>query len=130
MKQTVVLLSALLLVLLVLTGFILAGSVQQTRLIAQRDEMLADLRQQRETLTLENTRYERKVDSLIESVNQLTLERDALTSQLNDAVLSSQEANDVVAAQSAQCEELEEALAAANLELQTLREALSPTPVP
>lgn len=130
MKQTVVLLSALLVVLMVLTGFILTGSLKQTDLIAQRDEMLTDLRKQRETLTLENTRYERKVNSLIASVEQLTLERDALTSQLNDAVLSSQEANDAVALQTARQQELEEALAAASMELETLRQALSPTPAP
>ena len=88
----------------------------------------ADLRKQRETLTLENARFERKVDSLTASVQQLTLERDALTSQLNDAVLSSQEANDAVALQSAEREALEVALAAANLELETLREALTPAP--
>lgn len=130
MKQTVILLSSLLLILMVLTGLILTGSMQQTELIAQRDEMLSDLRKQRETLTLENTRYARKVDSLIASVEQLTLERDALTSQLNDAVLSSQEANDAVALQTARQHELEEALAAASMELETLRQALSPTPAP
>lgn len=130
MKQTVILLSSLLLILMVLTGLILTGSMQQTELIAQRDEMLSDLRKQRETLTLENTRYARKVDSLIASVEQLTLERDALTSQLNDAVLSSQEANDAVALQTARQQELEEALAAASMELETLRQALSPTPAP
>jgi len=130
MKQTVILLSSLLVVLMVLTGLILTGSMQQTELIAQRDEMLSDLRKQRETLTLENTRYARKVDSLIASVEQLTLERDALTSQLNDAVLSSQEANDAVALQTARQQELEEALAAASMELETLRQALSPTPAP
>lgn len=130
MKQTVILLSSLLLILMVLTGLILTGSMQQTELIAQRDEMLSDLRKQRETLTLENTRYARKVDSLIASLEQLTLERDALTSQLNDAVLSSQEANDAVALQTARQQELEEALAAASMELETLRQALSPTPAP
>ena len=128
MKQTVVLLTALLLAFMVLTGVILAGSMKQTQLLAQRDEMLADLRKQRETLTLENARFERKVDSLTASVQQLTLERDALTSQLNDAVFSSQEANDAVALQSAEREALEVALAAANLELETLREALTPAP--
>lgn len=114
MKQTVLILTALVLTLMVVTGFILTGSLRQTELMAQRDEMLMDLRQQHSDLTLENLRLTRELD-------QTRTERDALTAQLNDAILASQEANDAVAFQVSQRQSLETALDQANREIERLR---------
>jgi len=121
MKQTVAILTALLLSLMVLTGFILTGSMKQTELIAQRDEMLASLRQEHQSLVQEQLQTAREL-------KQTICERDALSLQLNDAVLASQEANEAVALQLSQQEQLKEALEAAQLEAETLRQKLSSIP--
>lgn len=114
MKQTVLILTALVLSLMVVTGFILTGSLRQTELMAQRDDMLMEVRKQHSDLTLENLRLTRELE-------QTRTERDALSAQLNDAILSSQEANDAVAVQIAEREALENALDQANREIELLR---------
>ena len=114
MKQTVLILTALILSLMVVTGFILTGSLRQTELMAQRDDMLMELRQEHSDLALENLRLTRELE-------QTRTERDAITSQLNDALLASQEANEAVAQQISQREALEAALDQANREIERLR---------
>ncbi len=106
MKQTVAILTALTLCLMAITGYLVYGSTKEMELMARKDQQLADL---------------------YTEVNQVTRERNALNLQLQDAVLSSQEANDAVAMQAQQNEQLQSALEAANMELETLREALANT---
>jgi len=52
MKQTVSILTALTLALLVITGFIVAGNARQTQLIAQKDELLSTLTRKNAELNL------------------------------------------------------------------------------
>ena len=114
MKQTVAILSALILSLLTVTGFILHTSFEQNQLIAK-------LRAEQDALALEALQSKRELQQALE-------QRDALSQKLIDAVLSSQEANDAVAFQQSRAQALEEALAAARLETQTLRQALENAP--
>ena len=117
MKQTIAILTALLFSVMILSFFILTGSIRQTDMLAQRDEMIVSLREDQRTLTQESLRLSRELE-------RVTKERDALSLQLNSAVLASQEANDAVALQIQQREVLEEALAAVTLELEGLRKQI------
>ena len=119
MRQTFFILTALVLSLMLVTGFILTGSLRQTELMAKRDEMLMDLRQEHSDLMLENLRLTRELE-------QTRRERDALSLQLNDAVLASQEANEAVEMQVSERKSLENALEEANRELESLTSAPAP----
>ena len=101
MRQTVAILTALILSLMVVTGFVLTGSLRQSELMMQRDKMMMELRREHSDLTLENLRLTRELETT-------RTERDALTIQLNDAVLASRES-------------LQTALEQANRELERLQ---------
>ena len=119
MKQTVLILTALILSLMLVTGFILTGTLRQTELMAQRDQMLMELRQEHSDLMLENLRLARELDQTLK-------EREALTLQLNDVLLASQEANDALEIQISERNTLQNALDKANRELETFRSAPLP----
>ena len=119
MKQTVLILTALILSLMLVTGLILTGTLRQTELMSQRDQMLMELRQEHSDLMLENLRLTREL-------GQTLKEREALSTQLNDVLLASQETNDALEMQIAERNTLQNALEEANRELEVLRSAPQP----
>ena len=99
MKQTVVILTALMMAMLMVSGFIVVGSTQQSQLLAQREEELRLAQATISELTTEGEKWKREAQRSAKLCAELTEQRDALSIQLGDAVLSSQEANDAVAQQ-------------------------------
>ena len=99
MKQTVTILTALMIALLLVSGFIVMGSMQQSELLIERENQLISQTQQMDEAMMQIEKLEKAAQSGAQQLKQLTEERDALSQQLSDAVLSSQEANDAVAQQ-------------------------------
>lgn len=107
MKQTVTILTALMMVVVLISGFIVMGSMQQSETLMQQEEQLMErdkMLTERNALILqlENEALENRKQQ-----EQLLKEREALSQQLNDAVLSSQESNDAVARQTETLEALQ-----------------------
>lgn len=99
MKQTLAILTALCMALLVLCGFVLCTNLQQNETMTESAALLDKIRTEKETLLLEKQKADNRIETLSASVEKLTAERDALNLQLTDATLSSQEANDAAAYQ-------------------------------
>lgn len=99
MKQTVGILTALMMAMLMVSGFIVAGSTQQSRLLSQREEELRLAQAAISELETEGEKWKREAQRSAKLCAELTEQRDALSVQLGDAILSSQEANDAVAQQ-------------------------------
>lgn len=99
MKQTIVILTALMAALLLITGFVTAENVQQNQLMADQNRVLE--KQLADLAALEKTqeRLLTEAEHSAQTIRNVTEERDALSLQLNDAVLASQEANDAAALQ-------------------------------
>lgn len=108
MKQTVIILTALMMALLMASGFIAAGSAQQSRLLAQREEELRQAQLRLEELKENGEKWEREARRNAKLSAELTQQRDALSIQLSDAVLSSQETNDAIEAQAKEMLQLEQ----------------------
>ena len=135
MKQTVGILSALIVALLVLSAFILSTNLQQGRLLSQSSDALTRMQAEKEELLLAHQTLESKNNKLNASLKTVTAERDALSLQLNDAVLASQEANDAVSLQADQAQELQQRIDLLTQRNQELEAALanvsvSPAPAP
>ena len=96
MKQTVVILTALMMAMLMVSGFIVAGSTQQSQLLAKREEELRLAQTAITELETEGAKWKREAERSAKLCAELTEQRDALSIQLGDAVLSSQEANEAV----------------------------------
>lgn len=99
MKQTVAILTALMLALLLVSGFIVTGSMQQSRALLEKEETVRALQTERDHLKTQNEAQQREMERNTLLLNETIEARDALSQQWNDAVLSSQEANDALAAQ-------------------------------
>lgn len=115
MKQTVCILTALTMALLLVSGFIVAGSAQQTQLIVQKDELLSALTRKNEALTLQL----QKADNIREDLEA------SLTQAKEAAALSGQALAQAEQDRSALVQErtqLETALANANQECARLSE--------
>ena len=145
MKQTLAILTALCMALLVLCGFVLCTNLQQSETLTDSSALLDKIRTEKETLLLEKQKADNRIEMLAASVEKLTAERDALNLQLSDATLSSQEANDAAAYQEQQVLKLQAelnelrqrdaanalALETLTAEAETLRQALAkPQPTP
>lgn len=119
MKQTIAILTALMLALLLVSGFIVVGSTEQSQLLIQREDQLRSLSAALDEETRRAESFEKEAQRNAQQLRQTTQERDALSQQLTDVVLASQEANDAVAQRQADVKRLEEALREAGME--TLR---------
>jgi len=97
MKQTVGILTALMIALLLVSGFIVMGSMQQSRTLLDKEQTIRALQTERDHLKTENAMQKREMERNAQLLAQTMEERDALSQQWNDAVLSSQETNDALA---------------------------------
>lgn len=97
MKQTVGILTALMIALLLVSGFIVISGMEQSELLVRREDELRQMQAERDEIKNQMEKQERELKRNVELIAQLTEERDGLSQQLNDAVLASQEANDAVA---------------------------------
>ena len=97
MKQTVTILTALMIALLLVSGFIVASGMQQSRAMLSKEETVRALQTERDHLRTQNEMQKREMERNAQLLSETIEERDALSQQWNDAVLSSQEANDALA---------------------------------
>lgn len=109
MKQTIVILTALVAALLLITGFVTAENVQQNQLLQDQNRMMEKQLAEIEALEKTQERLLGEAEHSAQTIRTVTGERDALSQQLNDAVLSSQEANDAAAAQEQKAQRLQDA---------------------
>lgn len=123
MKQTITILSALVAVLLVASGFIVASNVSLNSTVTQCEKELLNVRSKLADSEKELERCVLESKAAAETLRKTLEERDALSTQLNDAVLASQEANDAVAQQVRQNEKQRQELAALAAEYEDLNEA-------
>ena len=123
MKQTISILSALVAALLIASGFIVAANIDLCANVAQLDRELLDVRSELADCEKELDRRTQENKASAESLRKTMEERDALSMQLNDAVLASQEANDAVAQQIRQNEKQLRELEALAAEYDDLLEA-------
>lgn len=107
MKQTITILTALMTVLVMISGFIVLGSMQQSETLAQKEEQLLQRTREVAQRNEQILALETAAKTNQETIQQLTKERDALSQQLSDAVLSSQESNDAIAHQAEAAEALQ-----------------------
>lgn len=107
MKQTVTILTALMVALLLISGFSVLGSMQQGDMLARREDQLLKQSQALDEKTLLAETLEAEAAEQAKQMEKLTKERDALSLQLNDAVLSSQESNDALARQEEELQRLQ-----------------------
>lgn len=107
MKQTVTILTALMVALLLISGFSVLGSMQQGDMLARREDQLLKQSQTLDEKTLLAETLEAETAEQAKQLEQLTKERDALSLQLNDAVLSSQESNDALAQREKELQKLQ-----------------------
>lgn len=107
MKQTVTILTALMVALLLISGFSVLGSMQQGDMLARREDQLLKQSQALEEKTLLAETLEAEAAEQAKQMEKLTKERDALSLQLNDAVLSSQESNDALTRQEEELQRLQ-----------------------
>ena len=96
MKQTIAILAALMAVFLLATGFIVASNMDTGRTLELREKELLSAEKQLNKLAAELERSAKEQEASAEALRKTMAERDALSQQLNDAVLSSQEANEAV----------------------------------
>lgn len=106
MKQTVTILTALMTALLLVSGFIVMGSVQQSDLLMKREEQLLAKAEEAEEWKTRAAQLESEHAQAQEQLQKLHEERDALSQQLTDTLLASQESNDAVAQQEAAAQAL------------------------
>ena len=136
MKQTVAILLALAGVLLLATGFIVSANIDQSRVIALYKDEVKTLQTTQRKLEKEIKSYQASKDSSAETIQKLMQERDALSQQLNDTVVASQELNDELEQQKRQNEKqvqmLEDAKRIAQLEAELEKAAAEAivTPAP
>ncbi len=123
MKQTITILSALVAALLVVSGFIVAANIDLCTSISQHENELLKVRSELADCEKELERRTQENKASAETLRKTMEERDALTEQLNDAVLASQEANDAVAQQVRQNEKQLRELEALAAEYEDLSEA-------
>lgn len=123
MKQTVVILTALMLAMMVVSGFIVAGSTQQNQLLAAREEELRMAQIKIGELEENGEKWEREARRNAKLSAELTEQRDALNKQLGDALLSSQESNDAIEQQSRELLQLEKDYTQLFLDYQELKQA-------
>jgi len=109
MKQTVTILTALMMALLLVSGFIVMGGMQQSEVLLQREEQLLEktVELQKADMKIAEMHTQNQEKQLL--LEKTQKERDALNAQLNDLLLSSQESNDAVEQQVQQVQKLEEA---------------------
>ncbi|MBQ3574497.1 MAG: hypothetical protein IJA26_02420, partial [Clostridia bacterium] len=96
MKQTIAILTALMTVLLLAAGFMVASNMDMSHALETREEELHTVTRTLQEQNAELERYIREREASAEALRKVMAERDALSQQLNDAVLSSQEANEAV----------------------------------
>jgi len=106
MKQTVAILTALMAALVLISGFIVMGSMQQNDLLVQREAQLLARDQELTQKNAQLLQMEAEARDSLKQQEQLIQERDALSQQLSDALLSSQESNDAIARQTETAEAL------------------------
>lgn len=107
MKQTVTILTAMMVALLLVSGFVLMGSIQQSEKLMAREDQLLKQSGELDEKSLLIAQLEKEAEERTQQTQQLTKERDALSQQLNDAVLSSQESNDALARQTQEKQRLQ-----------------------
>ena len=107
MKQTVTILTALMIALLIMSGVIVMGSTQQSEILMQREEQLLSRTQELAERNAQIVQLQAEAVEGRKRQTELTKERDALSQQLNDAVLSAQESNDAVASQTERADALQ-----------------------
>ncbi len=125
MKQTITILSALVAALLVASGFIVAANIDLCTTIAQRENELLDTRSELADCEAQLERRTQENKASAETLRKTMEERDALSQQLNDAILASQEANDAVTQQVRQNEKQLRELEALAAEYEDLSQACS-----
>lgn len=125
MKQTIAILTALMLALLLVSGFVAAGSLQQSHLLTASDAELTQLSDALAKQLAENEKLTREAQRSAAQLAEVIQERDALSAQLGDAVLSSQEANDAVAQQALAVEEQAQTIRRLQAENRALQDRLA-----
>jgi len=95
-KQTIVILTALAAVLLLATSFIVAANMDLSRKLETQEREILSMTSKLEKQGKELERSAEEKASSAETLRKTMEERDALSKQLNDAVLASQEANEAV----------------------------------
>ena len=96
MKQTIAILSALTAVLLLLTGFIVVSNLDLNRTLLEKQTELRSADKTVEKLKKEIEQSTAVQEAASEAMRKVMAERDALSLQLNEAVLASQQANEAV----------------------------------
>lgn len=96
MKQTVSILTALMITLLLVSGFIVMGSMQQSEMLIEREEQLLEKTVEWQKANAKIAEMEKEAKDNQQLLEKTKQERDALSAQLNDALLSSQESNEAV----------------------------------
>lgn len=131
MKQTITIMAAFMVALLLVSGFIVMGSMQQSQLLATRAEQLAQTRSKLNEQVAINEELNQAADTLSKSLEEMTLERDGLALRLEDALGAVEEANGAVDQQVTDLEAAKadyalekDALVASLSEQQTLSDAL------
>lgn len=129
MKQTITILAVLMVALLLVSGFIVAGSMQQAQQLVSKNNQMNELKAR---LTEQTSLYDElteKYKALSTAFSTCREERDTLSADLKDALLSVEEANGAVTQQETEKQEAQAAftlekndLSAALLEQQTLAE--------
>ena len=123
MKQTVGILLALAAVLLLATGFIVSANIDQSRVIDLYKDEVNTLKSTQRKLEKEIAGYQSAETSSAEAMQKIKEERDALSQQLNDTVLASQELNDALEQQKRQNEKQLREMEALTAEYEDLSEA-------
>ena len=109
MKQTVSILTALMITLLLVSGLIVKGSMQQSQMLLEREDQLLEKTMELQKAHVKITEMEKQTAEKQQMMDRVQKERDALSTQLGDALLSSQESNDAVARQTQMVQQLEAA---------------------
>ncbi|MDD3334048.1 MAG: hypothetical protein PHI98_00885 [Eubacteriales bacterium] len=111
MKQTVAIMAIFLVLLLVVSGFIVSGSLQQSEMLAQRVNQVSELNQKLQKQVAQQRSTNADLEETTLALTQATAERDALKQNLQDALLAVEEANGAVAQQSSERQQVETAFA-------------------
>ena len=132
MKQTITIMAVFMVALLLVSGFIVAGSMQQAQQLASRASQLGEIKIRLSEQTTLNEELQQNVDALSASLTAVRTERDELNLRLKDALLSVEEANGAISQQVTDMETAQTSftqekveLAASLSEQQTLSDALA-----
>ncbi|MBR6570289.1 MAG: hypothetical protein IKK75_07535 [Clostridia bacterium] len=127
MKQTIALLSFLTALLLLVLGIVAVQGVEKTQLLDRSEQALKDAHAKLEEIAAQLTASMEENKTSAESLRQAEQDKTDLATRLNDALLSSQEANEAVGMQVAENQLLmrnQQALEAANQNLRSQCELL------